>query len=199
MATLSLALFRNAESITYCVKPNESSQCLFNGCHNQPCKTWGYYVKYIEELTNQYTNVTMIFINGIHKAKYSFPIKIKSSAFTMMGESQKVTIQNLYSDIYFINNIQVMIKNLTFDKTYFSVSPTEPIEIIYVQFESVNLTYSEVDAYIEVYAKLQMRFTSCNFYDGSSVFGTVDVNFTDCELVNYTLTLAGAPLQEYRK
>lgn len=117
----------------------------------------------------------------------------------MMGESQKVTIQNQYSDIYFINNIQVMIKNLTFDKTYFSVSPTEPIEIIYVQFESVNLTYSEVDAYIEVYAKLQMRFTSCNFYDGSSVFGTVDVNFTDCELVNYTLTLAGAPLQEYRK
>lgn len=191
MVILNQALFEIAESITYCVKPKKSNQCLFDDCRNQPCKSWSYYVDYIDELVNQQTNVTIIFMNGIHEARYS--VNILSPDITIVGESQKATVQGFFA-IYFVNNIQVTIKSITFENTYISVSPSESLEI-HVQFESVNLTYSTVHAYIEVNADLLMQFTLCKFYNGTSLFGDMKVNFSDCELVNNSMILAGAALQ----
>ena len=195
MVNLHLALSENVESIIYCVKPNESGQCLYDGC-DQWCASWEYYIYYIDQLINQQTNVTIIFMNGNHEARYS--VDILSPAITMMGESQKVKIQGYYSAIQFVNNIQVTIENLTFDSMNIYVSPTwdeyEQLEI-HFQIESVNMTYSTVFAYIDYNVNLLMRFTLCKFYHGNSIFGTMKVNFTDCELVNNTMTLAGVALQ----
>ena len=195
MVMLNLALLETTEGIICCVKPNESSMCLYDGCRNQQCATWEYYVEYADNF-NQQPTVTMIFMNGIHEAMYS--LKILSSDITMIGESQKVIIRGYYSAILFVNNIQVTIKNLTFDNTYIFVSPTwEEYETLetHFQFESVNLIYCSLSAYIEgVNVELLMRFTGCKFYNGNSLFGDMKVNFTDCELVNNTMTLAGVAL-----
>ena len=199
MVNLSLALLDTTDRIIYCVIPNESSLCLYDDCHNQQCATWEYYVEYLDQPNQQPADVTIIFMNGIHEAKYS--VKISSQNITMMGagESQNIVIQGYYSAIFFVNNIHVTIKNLTFDNTYISVSPTwkgyEPLET-HFQFESVNMIYSTLKAYIEgVIVDLFMHFTRCNFYHGTSLFGDMKVNFTDCELVNNTMTLAGTALR----
>ena len=172
MVMLNQALFEIAESITYCVRPKESSQCLFDDCHNQPCKSWSYYAHYIDELINQQTNITIIFMNGIHEAWY--PVNIVSPAITIVGESQKATVQGSNSfAINFENNIQVTIKSITFENIYISVSPSKPLGIIHVQFESVNLIYSTLFAYIEGNADLLMKFILCKFYNGASLFGDI--------------------------
>ena len=145
-------------------------QCLFDDCHNQPCKSWSYYADYIDELINQQTNVTIIF--RIHEAWY--PVNINSLAITIMGESQKATVQGSNSfAISFENNIQVTIKSITFENIHISVSPSKPLGIIHVQFESVNLIYSTLFAYIEGNADLLMKFILCKFYNGASLFGDI--------------------------
>ena len=134
-------------------------------------------------------------MNGNHKADKG--IEFTLPTITMFGESQKASIQ--YSAIYFVNNNQVTVKNLTFDNSTFLVSPSwneyNPL-VIHILFESVKLYYNEVSAYIEgANVDLSMQFTGCKFHNGTLLFGAMKVNFTDCELVNNIMTLGGVPLR----
>ena len=73
-------------SQTYCVKPNDTIQCLDNEC--QQCETLQYYLDHVDTLINNQANITLVFMSGSHTANIHGTIAITVPMLSMTGITQ---------------------------------------------------------------------------------------------------------------